>query len=152
MTATFAGILHDIVPWTDNRGKQRVWFACEATADIPNAFYTGKDEQNKDFTKPITKGTRIGISGSGAINAALLTDVIQVIDVPGAPPDMIILLETVMKSLYRATFQETVYGGNPAGMSGLALTITGHHAGLTLEPYSRFMALYDSELGKRIIQ
>jgi hypothetical protein len=69
MTATFAGILHDIVPWTDNRGKARVWFACEATADIPNAFYTGKDEQDKDFTKPITKGTRIGISGSGAINA-----------------------------------------------------------------------------------
>lgn len=69
MTATFAGILHDIVPWTDNRGKARVWFACEATADIPGAFFTGKDEQNKDFTKPITKGTRIGISGSGAINA-----------------------------------------------------------------------------------
>ncbi len=69
MTATFAGILHDIVPWTDNRGKARVWFACEATADIPGAFFTGKDENNKDFTKPITKGTRIGISGSGAINA-----------------------------------------------------------------------------------
>jgi hypothetical protein len=69
MTATFAGIIHDIVPWTDNRGKARVWFACEATADIPGAFFTGKDENNKDFVKPITKGTRIGISGSGAINA-----------------------------------------------------------------------------------
>lgn len=69
MTATFAGIIHDIVPWTDNRGKARVWFACEATADIPGAFYTGKDENDKDFVKPITKGTRIGISGSGAINA-----------------------------------------------------------------------------------
>lgn len=69
MTATFAGILHDVVPWTDARGKARVWFACEATADIPNAFFTGKDENNKDFTRPITKGTRIGISGSGAINA-----------------------------------------------------------------------------------
>ena len=68
-TATFAGILHDVVPWVDNRGKGRVWFACEATADIPNGFYTGKDENNKDFTKTITKGTRIGISGSGAINA-----------------------------------------------------------------------------------
>jgi hypothetical protein len=69
MTATFAGILHDVVPWTDNRGKQRVWFACEATADIPGGFYTGVDENEKEFTKPITKGTRIGISGSGAINA-----------------------------------------------------------------------------------
>jgi hypothetical protein len=69
MTATFAGILHDVVPWTDARGKARVWFACEATADIPGGFFTGKDENNKDFTKPITKGTRIGISGSGAINA-----------------------------------------------------------------------------------
>lgn len=69
MTATFAGILHDIVPWTDARGKARVWFACEATADIPGSSYTGKDENGKDFTKPITKGTRIGISGSGAINA-----------------------------------------------------------------------------------
>lgn len=69
MTTTFAGILHDIVPWVDDRGKQRVWFACEATADIPDSSYTGRDEKNKDFTKPITKGTRIGISGSGAINA-----------------------------------------------------------------------------------
>jgi hypothetical protein len=69
MTTTFAGILHDIVPWVDDRGKQRVWFACEATADIPGSSYTGRDEKNKDFTKPITKGTRIGISGSGAINA-----------------------------------------------------------------------------------
>lgn len=69
MTATFAGILHDVVPWTDNRGKQRVWFACEAGADIPGGFYTGVDENEKEFTKPITKGTRIGISGSGAINA-----------------------------------------------------------------------------------
>jgi hypothetical protein len=69
MNATFAGILHDVVPWVDSRGKARVWFACEATADIPGGFYTGKDENDKDFTKPITKGTRIGISGSGAINA-----------------------------------------------------------------------------------
>ena len=69
MTASFAGILHDVVPWTDSRGKQRVWFACEATADIPNGYYTGIDENEKEFTKPITKGTRIGISGSGAINA-----------------------------------------------------------------------------------
>lgn len=69
MTATFAGILHDVVPWTDGRGKARVWFACEATADIPGGFFTGLDEQNKEFVKPILKGTRIGISGSGAINA-----------------------------------------------------------------------------------
>lgn len=69
MTATFAGIIHDIVPWIDNRGKPRVWFACEVTADIPNSFYTGKDDNGKDFVKPLLKGTRIGISGSGAINA-----------------------------------------------------------------------------------
>lgn len=69
MTATFAGIIHDIVPWTDSRGKARVWFACEATADVPGTYYTGIDEKGKDFVKPVTKGTRIGISGSGAINA-----------------------------------------------------------------------------------
>jgi hypothetical protein len=69
MTTTFAGIVHDIVPWTDNRGKARVWFACEATADVPGTFYTGKDENDRDFKKPLVKGTRIGISGSGAINA-----------------------------------------------------------------------------------
>src|SRR5688572_24986361 len=30
MTSTFVGVLHDVVTWTDNRGKQRLWFACEA--------------------------------------------------------------------------------------------------------------------------
>ncbi|HEX6826556.1 MAG TPA: hypothetical protein VF077_09610 [Nitrospiraceae bacterium] len=69
MSTTFAGILHDVVPWVDNRGKERVWFACEATADIPTSFLTGQDENKKDFVKPITKGIRVGISGSGAINA-----------------------------------------------------------------------------------
>lgn len=69
MTTTFVGILHDIIPWKDNRGKERLWFACEATADIPGAMLTGKDEQKKDFVKPVTKGSRVGISGSGAILA-----------------------------------------------------------------------------------
>lgn len=69
MATTFAGILHDIIPWKDNRGKERLWFACEATADIPGTMMTGKDEHDKDFVKPVLKGTRVGISGSGAINA-----------------------------------------------------------------------------------
>jgi hypothetical protein len=30
---------------------------------------TGKDEQNRDFTKPVLTGARVGVSGSGAINA-----------------------------------------------------------------------------------
>jgi hypothetical protein len=68
MTTTFVGILHDIVPWIDNRKKERLWFACEATANV-GANYTGKDEKNQEFQKPVTPGTRIGISGSGAINA-----------------------------------------------------------------------------------
>lgn len=69
MTTTFAGILHDVIPWKDNRGKERVWFACEATTAVPGTQYTGKDEQNREFKKPVQKGDRIGISGSGAINA-----------------------------------------------------------------------------------
>ncbi len=69
MNATFAGILHDIIPWKDKRGKERLWFACEATADFPGVMYTGRDEENREFTKPVVKGTRVGISGSGAINA-----------------------------------------------------------------------------------
>lgn len=72
MTATFAGILHDVVPWIDSRGKERVWFACEAAADIPGTNYTGQTEvdgKTVEFTKPVLKGSRIGISGSGAINA-----------------------------------------------------------------------------------
>jgi hypothetical protein len=69
MTTTFVGILHDIIPWKDNRGKDRVWFAFEATADIAGTYLTGKDEHNKDFVKPVQKGNRVGISGSGAINA-----------------------------------------------------------------------------------
>ncbi len=69
MSTTFAGILHDIIPWKDNRGKERVWFACEATANVPGAMFTGRDEQNREFKKPVVKGTRVGISGSGAINA-----------------------------------------------------------------------------------
>ncbi|VVB55219.1 Uncharacterised protein [uncultured archaeon] len=69
MTATFVGILHDIIPWKDNRGKERLWFACEATGIVPGTKYTGRDEQNKDFVKDVEIGNRIGISGSGAINA-----------------------------------------------------------------------------------
>jgi hypothetical protein len=68
MTTTFAGILHDVIPWKDNRGKERLWFAFEATVGT-GAQYTGRDEKNKEFKKPVQKGDRIGISGSGAINA-----------------------------------------------------------------------------------
>jgi hypothetical protein len=68
MTTTFAGILHDVVPWTDNRRKERVWFACEATAPT-GASFTGQNEEGKEFRKPVIQGTRVGISGSGALNA-----------------------------------------------------------------------------------
>src|SRR5262245_550503 len=44
MNSTFVGILHDVVPWKDNRGKDRLWFACEATIDIPGVHITGVDE------------------------------------------------------------------------------------------------------------
>lgn len=91
--------------------------------------------------------------GSGAINTALLTDLIEVVDVPGAPADMQVLLQTVLQSMYRTTFQETIYGGMPeGGLSGLALTITGHHAGLTLEPYMELLQLYDEEVGSRLLR
>jgi hypothetical protein len=67
---TFAGILNDVIPWKDKRGKDRVWFSCTATATIPNMFYVGRDDETKKpFQKPVEKGARIGISGSGAINA-----------------------------------------------------------------------------------
>ena len=69
MTTTFVGILHDIIPWKDNRGKERLWFAFESTAAIPGTFLIGKDEKNVEFKKPVEKGARVGISGSGAINA-----------------------------------------------------------------------------------
>lgn len=69
MSTTFVGILHDIIPWKDNRGKERLWFAFEATAEVPGTMMTGKDEQNRDFTKAVVAGTRVGVSGSGAINA-----------------------------------------------------------------------------------
>lgn len=69
MNATFVGILHDIIPWKDNRGKERLWFACEATADIPGTTLIGRDERNRETRAPVMKGTRVGISGSGAINA-----------------------------------------------------------------------------------
>jgi hypothetical protein len=73
MTTTFVGILHDIIPWKDNRGKARVWFACEATAET-GAMFTGfeearEGEKPKEFKKPVIPGTRVGISGSGAILA-----------------------------------------------------------------------------------
>jgi hypothetical protein len=69
MTTTFVGVLHDVIPWKDNRGKERFWFACESMAEIPGVLFTGKDEKNIEFRKLVTKGTRVGISGSGAINA-----------------------------------------------------------------------------------
>lgn len=68
-TATFVGILHDAVPWKDDRGKERFWYACTATADLPDATLTGVDENDEPFTRPIVKGDRVGISSSGAINA-----------------------------------------------------------------------------------
>ncbi len=69
MNATFVGILHDIIEWEDNRKKKRLWFACEATAEIPGAMLVRRDEQNRETRIPVVKGTRVGISGSGAINA-----------------------------------------------------------------------------------
>ena len=91
--------------------------------------------------------------GSGAINPALLTDVIEVLPLPGAPPDIVVLLQAVSQAIQRATFNETVYGGMPeAGLSGLALTLTGHHAGLILEPYLEILRLYDKEYGRRVFQ
>jgi hypothetical protein len=70
MNSTFAGILHDVIHWKDSRGKERLWFACEATSDIPGVQVAGKDsETKKEFVKPLSKGMRVGISGTGAINA-----------------------------------------------------------------------------------
>jgi hypothetical protein len=69
MNTTFVGILHDIIPWKDNRGKERVWFACEATAEVPGTMLVGRDEHNHETRAPVVAGTRVGISGSGAINA-----------------------------------------------------------------------------------
>jgi hypothetical protein len=69
MTTTFAGIVHDVIPWKDNRGKERFWFSCEATAVVTGTQYTGRDEKNVEFKKAVQQGDRIGISGSGAINA-----------------------------------------------------------------------------------
>lgn len=69
MTTTFAGILHDVIPWKDNRGKERLWFSFEVTATVPETYLTGRDEKNREFKKLVEKGMRIGISGSGAIAA-----------------------------------------------------------------------------------
>jgi len=68
MNTTFVGILHDIIEWEDNRKKKRLWFACEATAEIPGVMLVGRDEHNRETRAPVLKGTRVGISGSGAIN------------------------------------------------------------------------------------
>ncbi len=69
MNTTFVGILHDVIPWKDNRGKERVWFACEATVAIPGVNIVGRDEHDREVRSPVVVGTRVGISGSGAINA-----------------------------------------------------------------------------------
>lgn len=66
---TFAGILKDIIPWKDNRGKERIWFSCIATSTVPGVQYTGRDDEKRTFVKQVEKGDCIGISGSGAINA-----------------------------------------------------------------------------------
>jgi hypothetical protein len=68
-TATFAGILHDVVEWSDKRGKKRIWFACTAAAPFDDCHYTGRGDDNKPFVMKVAKDNRIGISGTGAINA-----------------------------------------------------------------------------------
>lgn len=68
-TATFAGILNDVIPWKDARGKERFWMSCTAAANIPGTYYTGKNEDGTTFVNPVAKGECIGISGSGAISA-----------------------------------------------------------------------------------
>jgi hypothetical protein len=91
--------------------------------------------------------------GSGAVNTLLATDIVQILDVPGAPPEMVPLLQSVLSAMYRATFQETVYGGGgETGMSALAITLTGHHAGLRLEPYLKRMQMFDQESARRILK
>ena len=91
--------------------------------------------------------------GSGAVNTLLATDIVQILDVPGAPPEMVPLLQSVLQAMYRATFQETVYGGGgESGMSALAITLTGHHAGLRLEPYLKRMQMFDQESARRILK
>ena len=91
--------------------------------------------------------------GSGAVNTLLATDIVQILDVPGAPPEMVPLLQSGLQAMYRATFQETVYGGGgESGMSALAITLTGHHAGLRLEPYLKRMQMFDQESARRILK
>jgi len=68
-STTFAGILKDVIPWTDNRKKERLWFSFIATATLINTHYTGRDEKKQTFVKSVQQGDCIGVSGSGAINA-----------------------------------------------------------------------------------
>lgn len=68
-STTFAGILKDVIPWKDSRGKERLWFSCIATSNLKNTFYTGQDDKKESFVEVVKKGDCIGISGSGAINA-----------------------------------------------------------------------------------
>ena len=114
----------------------------------------------KKYAKPtVVVKTRDGTVrrlelGSGAVNTLLATDIVQVLDVPGAPPEMVPLLQSVLQAMYRATFQETVYGGGEgaSGMSALAITLTGHHAGLRLEPYLKRLQMFDMESARRILR
>jgi hypothetical protein len=113
----------------------------------------------KKYAKPtVVVKTRDGTVrrlelGSGAVNTLLATDIVQVLDVPGAPPEMVPLLQSVLQAMYRATFQESVYGGGDGtGMSALAITLTGHHAGLRLEPYLQRMQMFDVESARRILK
>ena len=113
----------------------------------------------KKYAKPtVVVKTRDGTVrrlelGSGAVNTLLATDIVQVLDVPGAPPEMVPLLQSVLQAMYRATFQETVYGGGgESGMSALAITLTGHHAGLRLEPYLKRLQMFDMESARRILK
>lgn len=59
----FVGILRDVVPFKDDRGKDTEFYVFVSTSDQPKTFYVTEDDE----TLPVKKGDRIGVSGSGAI-------------------------------------------------------------------------------------
>ncbi len=73
-TATFYGILNDVIKWKDKRGKDRFWLSCIATATVADSICVSRpdNDDEEDVIKPVEPGDCVGISGTGAI-AALRT-------------------------------------------------------------------------------
>lgn len=89
--------------------------------------------------------------GAGDVTPLQLTDIVEVIQMPGSPPDLVVVLNAVFGAIQRATFSSIMYGDAPAGTPATGMALLGQHSQVILEPYVRDMEAVLVEMFRRIL-